>query len=309
MKWSVTKAARWYARRPWPVGCNFLPSTAVNDVEMWQAATFDPKTIDRELGWAAGLGFNTVRVFLNYVVWAAQPAGFLRRLERFLAIATRHGISVMPILLDDCNFGHRDAAVGKQPNPIPGVHNSRWASSPPPAMVLDRAAWPELEKYVKAVVGAFADDERILIWDLYNEPMIGVKPNGRTSLVVEVFRWARRMKPSQPLTICLWSKGAERRSILERSDVISFHNYGPLDGMEKEVKSLRRRGRPLICTEWMARVIDSRFKTHLPFFKAAKVGCYCWGLVAGRTQTYFVWGSKKGSRRPKLWLHDILHKN
>ena len=133
-QWTAAKANEWYGRQPWLVGCNFLPSTAVNDVEMWQKDTFDPATIDRELGWAKQLGFNSIRVFLNFVVWQDDAAGLKQRFDQFLGIAQKHGLLVMPILFDDCNFADRQARSGKQPDPEPGVHNSQWVSSPGPAV-------------------------------------------------------------------------------------------------------------------------------------------------------------------------------
>jgi hypothetical protein len=306
--WTAERAWTWYTSQPWLVGCNFLPSTAVNDVEMWQQDTFDPKSIDRELGWAQELGFNTVRVFLNYVVWEADQEGMKQRFERFLAIADKHGIRAMPILLDDCNFAGRAAAMGRQPDPVPGVHNSQWVSSPPLQMVGDRAAWPRLERYVKDMVGACADDRRVVAWDLYNEPGNSGLNGASLPLLEATFAWAREMKPSQPLTVGAWSDFASplARRVLELSDIVSFHSYDGLDGTETKLNMCREYGRPILCTEWMARTRGSRFETHLPFFKQHKIGCYNWGLVAGRTQTYFPWGSPQGAPEPKLWFHDIL---
>ncbi len=294
-RWPVEKAWAWHNRQPWLVGCNFLPSTAVNDVEMWQKETFDPQTMDRELGWAKDLGFNTVRVFLNYAVWEADPDGLKQRIDRFLGIADKHGIRAMMILFDDCF--KPEPKVGKQDDPVPGVHNSQWVQSPGVRRREDRAAWPMLEKYVKDVVGTFARDERIVIWDLYNEPIKS------PALLERTFAWARQARPSQPLNSC-WALGEPY------SDIINIHNYGPLAGLQKEVDEKRKAyGRPIICSEWMARITGSRFETHLPYCKKEKIGCINWGLVAGRTQTYYPWGSRQGAPEPKPWLHDILRKD
>jgi endo-1,4-beta-mannosidase len=298
-RWPAEKANQWYATQPWLVGCNFLPSTAVNDVEMWQADSFDPQTIDRELGWARGLGFNTVRVFINYVVWKADAQGLKKRLDQFLAIAGRHGIKVMVILLDDCF--KQDPKVGKQLPPEPGVHNSQWVASPGAGMVKDPRSWDELEKYVNDMVKTFAHDRRIVVWDLYNEPSQSLP------LVESVFHWARQARPDQPLTTCVYGGSCDPKRLAELSDVISFHCYGPLPDMKSTVQQLAAHRRPLLCTEWMARTGGSRFETHLPYLKQQKVACWNWGLVAGRTQTYFPWGSPKGAAEPKVWHHDILH--
>jgi hypothetical protein len=307
-QWPAEKANQWYAAQPWLVGCNFLPSTAVNDVEMWQQESFDSKTIDRELGWAQDLGFNTVRVFVNYVVWEADAVGLKIRFEEFLAIGAKHGIRVMPILLDDCNFAGRVAAAGQQPDPVPGVHNSQWVSSPPLQMIPDKATWPKLERYVKDMVGTFAKDPRIVIWDLYNEPGNTGMGTQSQPLMEAAFGWAREVNPVQPLTTGAWADFSSPFSqrMMELSDVVSFHGYDPVSGMAAKLEVCANFGRPVLCTEWMARSMDSRFETHLPFFKENKVGCLNWGLVAGRTQTYYPWGSPKGAPEPKLWFHDIF---
>jgi len=293
-RWPVRKAQEWYKKQPWLVGCNFVPSTAVNDVEMWQKETFDPKTIDRELAWARSLGFNTVRVFLNYVVWEADPKGMKQRFGKFLEIAGKHSLLVMPILFDDCF--KPEPAVGKQEEPVPGVHNSQWVMSPGMKRLGDPAAWKGLEKYVKDMVGSFGKDKRIVIWDLYNEP-------GKSQeLVKAAFQWAREKKPSQPLTSCWIGE--------PYSDIINFHNYDSLEKVRQNVEDLMKKheGRPIICTEYMRRP-ESQFNTHLSYFKEKGIGCWNWGLVAGRTQTYYPWGSPKDAPEPKVWFHDILRKD
>lgn len=299
--WTAEEANAWYRGQPWFVGCNFLPSTAVNDVEMWQAETFDPATMDRELSWAESLGFNSVRVFINYVVWEADAEGLKNRFGRFLTLADKHHIRTMPILFDDCF--KPEPRVGRQDDPAPGVHNSQWVQSPGARRRADHATWPMLEKYVKDMVHTFGRDPRVVIWDLYNEPSKSLP------LVEATFRWAREADPSQPLTTCLFGLKEMQKRILEISDIVSFHNYGPLLRVKAEVARLKATGRPVICTEWMARGGGSRFETHLPFFKEDKVGCWNWGLVAGRTQTFYPWGSKPGSPEPALWHHDIFRKD
>ena len=306
-QWPAEKAWAWYSQQPWRVGCNFLPSTAVNDVEMWRQQTFDAKTIDRELGWAQDLGFNTVRVFLNFVVWREDAAGLKARFARFLKIADRHGIAVVPILFDDCNFAGRVAAAEKQPDPVPGVHNSQWVSSPPLTMVTNRSVWPPLEQYVKDLVGTFAQDRRIVIWDLYNEPGNGLGAQSQ-ALVEATFAWAREMKPVQPLTIGAWTDfhSPFQRRLMELSDLVSFHGYDPVPEIEAKLKICAANGRPIICTEWLVRRNGNAFEGLLPLFRDRKIGGWNWGLVAGRTQTYFPWGSPQGAPEPKVWQHDIL---
>lgn len=306
--WPAGRAWAWYESRPWLVGCNFLPSTAVNDIEMWQAGTFDRETIDRELSWAHGLGFTTVRVFLNAVVWEADPAGLRERFGEFLGIAGRHGIAAVPVLFDDCNFAGRVATAGPQPAPVPGVHNSQWVSSPPLAKVADRAAWPRLRAYVEDLVGTYGHDPRVAVWDLYNEPGNSGMRDRSLPLLEAAFEWARAAGPSQPLTAGAWSEleGPFSQRMMALSDVVSFHCYGDLAAMEAAWRTCARHGRPVLCTEWMARTLGSRFGTHLEFLKRRRVGCWSWGLVTGRTQTCFPWGSPEGAPMPAVWFHDLF---
>jgi len=286
-RWPPEKAWKWY-RQIGPIrGCNYLPRTAVNTTEMWQSETFDPKTIDQELDWAEKAGLNSVRVFVQYVVYESDPDGLIQRMERFVAIADKHHISVMFALFCDCFI--QEPTVGPQPDPIPGVHNSRWTASPGQRRK-QRQHWPALKKYVTAVVGRFAEDKRVLVWDLYNEPKKKSRP-----LVVAAFAWARSVNPMQPVTTC-WQ--AE-----DLWDIATFHDYGP-----PNPKRLARwvAERPAICTECIARTRGSRFSTVLPAFAEKNIGWYMWGLVKGRIQTYYPWGSKKGAAEPELWFHDLL---
>jgi hypothetical protein len=303
------QAWEWYERVGVLKGFNFLPSTAVNSTEMWQAESFDPATIERELGWAAQAGYNSARVFLQYIVWRADPQGFRQRFAQFLDIAARHGISCMPILFDDCAFDGRDPYLGRQDDPVPGVHNSRWTPSPGLKLVTDRAAWPGLEQYVLDLVGCFGRDERVVVWDLYNEP--GNSGMGESSLPLAeaAFDWARAAQPAQPLTIGVWAdfNSAMSQRLAKLSDVVSFHAYDRPEGVQTKIEWCRQFGRPLLCTEWLHRQTGNRFDNILPLFAAHQVGWYHWGLVAGRTQTYLHWGSKPGDPVPDEWQHDIFH--
>ncbi len=327
-RWSEDRAARWSAEQPWWVGCNFTPSTAVNQLEMWQGETFDPDTIGRELGWASELGINGVRVFLHDLVWEQDASGLLERVDRFLSLASDRGIRTMLVLFDDCWFPPQ---AGPQPDPILGVHNSRWAQSPGHHVVRDPGQWGRLERYVKEVLDAFGRDERVCVWDLYNEPgnaflPLATLPTRRSlpgaisrvvrhfvltspslALLRAAFGWARSVDPAQPLTAGLWAPNPRlNRFQLEASDVVSFHQYASAEKLEERIRSLQAHRRPLLCTEWMARSRGSRFETHLPIFREQRVGCFCWGLVSGRTQTIFGWEDREGTPEPEVWHHDLL---
>jgi hypothetical protein len=112
--WSKEKANEWYALQPFLTGADFLPSTAINQLEMWQADTFDTTTINRELGWAESLGFNTLRVFLHNLVWQQDAKAFKKRINIFLEIADRHHIKPLFVFFDDC--WNPEPVIGKQPD-------------------------------------------------------------------------------------------------------------------------------------------------------------------------------------------------
>jgi len=324
--WPAAKVEGWAREHPWLVGCNFSPSTAINQLEMWQADTFDLPTIDRELGWAEGLGFNSIRVFLHHLPWERDPQAFLQRIEQFLATADRHKIGVMFVLLDGVwdPFPHS----GKQHPPRPGLHNSGWVQSPGLVILKNPERHDELKDYITGIVGHFRTDQRVHAWDLFNEPdnpnrsSYGrFEPSNKADLALMLlkkeFAWARSVDPHQPLTVGVWAgdlTSPERlspinRFMLEQSDVISFHNYKPLPQMKGDVEALKRYGRPILCTEYMARPAGSRFDPILTFLKSEHVGAYNWGFVAGKTQTIYPWNSweKPYTDEPSVWFHDIFH--
>lgn len=307
--WKPEKAWNWHRSTPWPVGCNYIPSNAVNQIDMWQAAFFDPRTICRELSWARDLGFNCQRVYLHDLLWKREGRAFLDRVSRFLDIAHGRGLRTVFVLFDDCwNDGPR---YGKQPGPKPGVHNSRWLRSPGSEVIIDQRRWPYLEEYLTAVISRFKDDGRVLAWDLYNE--IGNSadflPNS-TRLLARTFSWARRAGPSQPLTAGVWKRASwfagVNEFLIQASDIVSFHDYSPLEGLRSRTETLAAYGKPLLCTEYMARSQGSLFSTHLPFLKERGIGALSWGLVAGKSQTIYPWGSRRGAKEPDTWFHDIL---
>ncbi len=311
-QWSVEKANTWYASQPYLIGCNFIPSTDVNQLEMWQADTFDPVIIDRELGLAQQNGYNTARVFLHDLAWKQDPAGFKNRISQFLDIAARHKIRPMLVFFDDC--WNSEPKLGPQPAPTPGVHNSQWVQSPG-GFTQDASLYPQLEKYVKDILTTFKDDNRILLWDLYNEPGSSLHGDATLPLLRNVFTWARQVNPSQPVTSATFNKDPAFKNITAiqeaNSDIISIHQYGDPSDTQQWIKEAKAFGRPVLCTEYMARMLNNSIQTHLPLFFKENVGCYNWGLVAGKTQTYFPWGiywnpERDGTNPPALWFHDVL---
>lgn len=326
-RWTPEQANAWYARQPWLVGCNFTPSTAINQLEMWQAQTWDPVTIDRELGWAGDLGFTSVRVFLHDLLWQQDRQGFLRRMEQFLNLAGKHRIGVMFVLFD--GVWDPFPQPGRQRAPRPHVHNSGWVQSPGQDLLKDPARHEELKDYVQGVIRHFRKDRRVQVWDLYNEPDNPVpqyrrvelpnKADVALQLLQKALLWAREVNPTQPLTSGVWighwsdpvKLSPTERCQLEESDIITFHNYGNLESASRCVENLQRYQRPILCTEYMARPQGSRFDPILGYFKAQHVGAYNWGFVDGKTQTIYPWDSweKDYGGEPPLWFHDIFRRD
>jgi hypothetical protein len=332
-RWSSDRVWSWYQDQPWLVGANFNPSTSINQLEFWQADTFDPETIERELKWSAELGMNLHRVYLHNLLWEQDSVGFVQRMEQYLTMADSHGIKTMFVLLDD--VWHPIPKLGKQPEPIPHVHNSGWVQAPGAEILGDTTRHKELAPYIKGVMGHFANDERVLLWDVYNEPDNVAGQEGRKELEVpnkkeyslkllkKVIRWAREVNPSQPLTSGLW-RGEVRhwgtpdslpeldRYMVQHSDVISFHAYdGEPSQVAQKITELKKYGRPLLCTEYLARGAGNTFQHILPLFKKENIAAINWGFVSGKTNTIYPWKSWDSTYtgEPALWHHDILRKD
>ena len=326
-RWTEKQANDWYAKQPWLVGANFIPSDAINELEMFQAATFNPALNDKELGLGESIGMNTMRVFLQDQLWQQDPEGFKKRLDTFLSIAAKHHIRPLLVLFDSC--WETDPHLGPQHPPIPGVHNSGWVQSPGKRELLDRSYEPKLKAYVQGVVGAFANDDRILGWDVWNEPDnqggdveadVPAKVRRVDELLPKAFAWARAENPSQPLTSGVWvgnwsdaaKESATTKIQLAQSDVISFHNYGWPEEFEARIKELEPLHRPILCTEYMARGAGSTFDGSLPIAKKYNVAAINWGLVAGKTQTYLPWDSWKRPyvlMQPTIWFHEVFRQD
>lgn len=327
-QWSVEKANEWYEETGWLIGANYTPRTAINQLEMWQEETFDPETIDQELGWASDLGFNSMRVYLHDLAWKTDPNGFIQRMEEFLDIAESHDIGIMFVLFD--GVWHPYPEPGKQPEPKPHVHNSGWVQGPSIDVLSDSTQWGYLEEYVKDVIGHFGDDERVQIWDIYNEPdndneraygdiNLDNKFEHSLRLLKKSFTWAREVNPSQPITSGLWhgdwsdtdSMSEMDIFMVENSDVITFHCYEGPEVMEERIKALKRYDRPIFVTEYMARPRGSTFENELPILRDHNVGAYNWGFVNGKTQTIYPWDSwdMEYTSEPDPWFHDILRKD
>ncbi|HTY12074.1 MAG TPA: glycoside hydrolase family 2 TIM barrel-domain containing protein [Bacteroidota bacterium] len=307
--WSQERAWAWQAKNGWMCGADFVPSTAINQLEMWQEETYDTTTINRELGWAEKIGMGAMRVFLHHLAWESDREGFKGRIEKFLEIASRHHIKIMFVFFDDC--WNPDPHTGRQPRPVTGRHNSGWVQDPGPLLAKDPGLWPVLEEYVKDVMSTFGADDRVLIWDLYNEPN---KPDDASlPLLRKVFQWARETNARQPVTSGIhdWALVDYNKVQLGQSDIISYHSYGDSAEHRSRIDSLKKFNRPMICSEYMARKFNSTFQTILPMLKREKIIAINWGLVTGKTNTMYAWGDTTHSdgSEPALWFHDVFRRD
>jgi hypothetical protein len=307
-RWSVDRVSKWYDSQPWYCGFNYIPAYAINYTAMWDKTSFDPEAIDKELALAERTGLNVLRCVLQYAVYQDDPAYFIGVFDKFLGVCAKHKIKVVPIFFDDCVFGlEHDPKVGRQPEPLPGWYAWAWSPSPGHSLVIDASKHYLLEKYVKELMTHFGHDDRILLWDLYNEPTNGGMGTASLPLVKSTIRWAREVNPSQPLSIAVWNENAAlNKIILSFCDVVTFHNYANLQGLTAGLDSLTKLHRPVFCTEWLNRYTGSRIQTNLAVLKERKVGCMFWGLVNGKTQTNLPWGHRPGDPVSSLWQHDIF---
>jgi len=325
-RWTEQRINEWYGEQPWILGSNFIPSTAINQIEMWQQSSYDPVTIDLELGYAEELGMNSMRVYLHYLVWKEEGAQFLDRIDAFLEMASAHHIRIIFVFLDDC--WDPSPCYGKQKDPEPFIHNSGWVQCPGWEILSDTGSHDQLRPFVQQTLERFAEDDRILAWDLYNEPgnlnTISYddpdhKPDYSLVLLKKIFTWAREADPSQPLTTGVWvgdwsnpdSLSPLNRFSLDHSDFITFHCYHNLEGFMRFHEPLKRYNRPVVCTEFMSRGADGRFETILPYMKEQGIWGYNWGLVGGKTQTIYSWESwiRDISGEADFWHHDLLRKD
>ncbi len=329
-RWSEQRANDWKQKNGWLVGCNYIPASAINQLEMWQEESFNIPEINKELSLAHELGFNTIRVFLHHLLWEQDKDGFINRLDQFLAVAANYHIKPMLVLFD--GVWNPYPKPGKQSDPKKNVHNSGWVQSPGMELLKNVHACDNLKGYIEGVVSKFKDDDRILMWDMFNEPdnlnvasyrEHTVENLNKASLALTLLKkthtWIKSIDPIHPVTAGPWQGDWTNDETLSEldyymfhcSDIITFHSYEDKAGLENKIRQLLRFKRPMLCTEYMARPFDSTFQNVLPVMKYHEVGAYNWGLVAGKTQTNCAWESWDylDGKEPEVWFHDIFHPN
>ncbi len=340
-RWSKERIWEWYDSRPWIRGCNFIGSDCANRIDQWQSLGFEErlKTADRELALAAETGYNTIRIIPEFIVWYEEHDTFFERFDKYLDTAYKYGILSMVVLANDCmrpktpdwkmpHVGEQHYDWGYHGGIKKSQHDGSSKIGYHP--FLDEPDYVEsYYEFVREIVTRYKYDERIIIWDVYNEPGNCGRKNLTIPHIKKLFEICREIDPVQPLTSGIWvgfvNGEFDQNNILyevqqfafENSDIISFHHYGTYESTCQLLKSLKRSGRPLVCTEWLARILHNNVEEIFPLFYLEKVACYCWGHVAGKTQYNEPWGVmlKKYEKDPTIdydltkWFHDIYRGN
>ena len=337
MRWSKEKAWAWYDNRPWLRGCNYMSADCANRIDQWQALGFEERfqTTEAELALMQKTGFNTVRLIPEYVVWKEEHDGFMERFDRYLSLCAKYGISCMIVLANDCmppkNELWRKPYVGEQ-SVAWGYHggkksaqHSSFQGVAPHFYFDDPDECDNYFEMVREIVTTYKNDPRVCIWDVYNEPGAGRRTAITPPVLQKMFDTVRACEPSQPLTSAVWScsylltksdSNPHKKIediIFANSDIISYHYYGDYKTHLRIIKRLKEEGRPIINTEWLGRIFHNDVFSLFPLFYMEKIGCYNWGFVAGKYQTYEPWDAtwsayEKGEVEDidfTKWFHDL----
>ena len=338
--WTKEQAWDWYKKQPWIRGCNYMPASCANRADQWQAlgAKEHFEEMDRELAVGEKIGFNAMRIIVElqgFGIWLVDHDGFMSRFEQALQILDKHKMRAIVVLGNDCM---RPKQIWQLPKPGPqpcdiGYHGGRKLSqhgSFPGEMGHSQVDDPELKPKFYAMceelLVKYRTDPRILFWNVWNEP--GSSGRGEASLepLREMFQLAWKIDPVQPLAADVWQghygmseqdKNKAQRLAGQLSDIISYHCYAKFEDHVRIVSKLKRYyGRPLVNTEWLARIQHNDVFDNYPMMFLEGIGAVNWGFVAGKYQTYEPWESmwaqvEKGDPRAKeydltKWFHDLL---
>lgn len=332
-RWSIKQAWSWYQQQPWVMGINYVPSVTLHAIELWQEDTWPEvmESVHREFELMEDIGINGVRMFLPFHIWYYDRDKFLNRMDRFLEELASHGITMMPVIFNDCvgvkpeditpsmtrgwqkyDIGHHG---GHKDNPFTGdMERIGWC-------LWDEPEWrASQEEYLVALLERFGNDKRIYAWDLWNEPGNSNRHDMSIPYIKRTFEVAREVNPKQPLTAGVWSYPQDygineaadvepvQRLALDESDIITFHQYEGIERVRRVVKVLQRENRPMMNTEWLNRIQDNFVKDNLPLYCEEGIGSYSWGLVAGKSQHFLPWDELWNHRELPLnrWQHDLF---
>lgn len=335
--WTKEKAWRWYNAQPWMRGCNYMPASCANRIDQWQEEGSDErfKEMERELDLAKSIGFNTLRIIVGphgYSVWRSQHDGFMERFEKYLSMMSERGMRAVVVLALDGMFplmegklvptGPQSYALGyhggRRPH-RPGLSPKKKA--PPPG----KDVTDDFFAMCREIMTKYRSDGRIVFWNLWNEPG-NLKRDGTNARYLErLFALAWEIDPVHPLAADVWdgdygteekTDNSPQRLAGRLSDIVSYHCYGDYEEQVRIIRLLRRHyGRPLLNTEWLARIKRNDVFSAYPLYYIENIACMCWGFVAGKYQTYEPWevmwqDLEKGTEESKSWditkwFHDL----
>ncbi|MGI6713538.1 MAG: cellulase family glycosylhydrolase [Bacilli bacterium] len=314
-KWSKEKAWAWYNQQNWIRGFCYYPSCCVDLIEMWQEYNWDnvKKTINHEMKLAKDWGFNAVRIITSFEVYLDQHDAMMEHLEEFIMICDQHQIKVMVCLGNDClvsKSNYKKPIYGEQKCEY--FYHSGKAISPHIVMndfgyslTDDEENVEKYLAYIDEIVGKYAKDKRVLLWDIFNEPGNSKRDMLSYEIMKKSFEIARKHQTIQPCAACCWSYDKHNRpykeielKALEMSDVILYHGYMDFKKHHRTVRWLKKTyDRPLFNTEWLHRIWHNNVKNLFPYFRKHKIACFNWGLVRGKSQT----------NEPWEWLFNVYH--
>ena len=337
-RWTKEQIWEWYDARPWFRGCNYMSADCANRIDQWQSLGWEERfaTTEEELRLMQETGFNTVRLIIEYVVWKEEHDFFLEHFDRYLSLCAKYGISCMITLANDCMppktelwkkpyIGEQTYDWGYHGGKKHSQHSTMHTGPAPHFYLDDDDTREDYFKMVREIVTLHKDDTRICVWDVYNEPGNSRRKDVTLPNIKKLFEIVRECDPSQPLTAGVFHiKGDENEPLepseqfaIENSDIISYHFYRDYNEHVRIIKRLKKEGRPMMNTEWLGRCLGNDVFSLFPLFYLEKIGCYNWGFVAGKYQTYEPWegtwqrwaNGTEGEVDFTKWFHDLYRPN
>lgn len=279
------------------------------------------------------LGFNTVRLWLNFDVYYKEPEEFMQTLEQYISLCAKHNQSVMLVLAYEEDLPDGAVFVAKNLGAQKVYHNhfnrdyEHEVACQKAGSFRHYIEYPELKplylEMVTRVVSSYREDDRILAWNVENEPGIAIGSRA-VSLLKELFALVRSLDPVQPLTADIWRgvneetgefNSEEEKVAFELSDFISFHSYSSFEWFATGLHTLKTNyDRPVIITEWLNRCNHNDVAEVYPLCMIEKIGCYCWGGVGGGTCTTEPWETMWNNTENTnfdftKWQHDLYRLN
>ncbi len=254
-------------------GLNYIASYAPSDVAMWRF--YDREQIDRELGLIKGLGTNSIRVWLAWVVYDVEGDKFTDKFIDFLGLCDKHRLTVMPILWDSC--------FGDELSDYEDIRD--WVANPGTRRVSDPVFREKGDAYVRAVVSAGSGSPSILMWDIMNEPS---GPNVNPWLE-HYCKLVKSIDPKHPVTIG-WAHASGNEVSAQWVDVMSYHPYGIFDKnrqiwTDRVLRIARACGnKPILATEAGGPGLGQRYEECIASFDKLGVGFYLFEAMVGKNR-------------------------